>query len=30
MKANQMPPVENQFCDAHECKKAPASGAFFE
>jgi hypothetical protein len=28
MEANQMPPVENQFCDAPSCKKAPLNGAF--
>jgi hypothetical protein len=28
IKANQMPPVEKQFCDAYRCKKAPLGGAF--
>src|SRR6266566_1891774 len=29
MKANQMPSVENQFCDARKCKRAPLGGALF-
>src|SRR6266516_4960720 len=29
MKANQMPSVENQFCDASECRKAPPKAGLF-
>src|SRR5215210_8324500 len=28
MEANQMPPVEKQFCDSQGCEKAPLDGAF--